>query len=453
MNPLASTTFSAGPSDTLSSIDVYANNGQQVINSIQDKKTSGLGFSFSSLLANGGKGAIGSAGSLLKSTKTGGITLNTQSVTNRLLMSTPALASSLRNMSASAQSTITGTFRDSGVTNFNMGTDSFKIPSASIGDVSAFGDYATNVNAYSMGLSAPETGVCSMYDLDSHASMIAGGVVQGSNLGIPKSYSFLTNVGASVSNNSTLLTKVASSCIPILAKNGDLGNLASLAQGPGGQVMGAVLPNYASVLKQTYSYNNYGRNTGAPLNDYTNLVSIFTGADPKWNVIDRIGDATGETGTKTFNILKILGGSREFQQLIAIGVKSLVEGDDNKYQGLAGILGKTTVDQELRRSFPKLWQDSYNQPQIKKTNQAIDPRLLGTLGMVTQVLTAPNQNARGLGSMIPVSGPPSTNKFPVPSDQFNYDNYPDYFSTPASFDSSSLTNPTFAPAEGTGGDF
>ena len=232
---------------------------------------------------------------------------------------------------------------------------------------------------------------CSAYDIDAHASMISGGIVQGSNLGIPKSYGFLTQPSAVASNNS-LLSKVTAAALPILAKNGDLGNMAQMSAGPGGQVFGAVLPNYAGVIKQNYNYGNYGRNTGAQVNDYTNLISIFTNTDSQWNVFDRIGDATGTSGTTTFNLLKVLGGSREFQELIAIGVKSLVDGDSNKTMGLAAMFGQTTVDQQLKMNFPKLWQESYNNPQVTKKNKVIDPRIVSTLGKVSRTLLGAPQS-------------------------------------------------------------
>lgn len=395
MNSLAPTTFSSGPSDTLAALDVYTSTGKNVVNSIQDKKTSGLGFDFASLLANGGKGAIGSKGSLLAMTKTGGVTLNTKSITERFLKSAPALASSLRGMTSTAQANIASTFTDAGTMKFKMGGDMLTIPSTSYSDVAAFGDYATDLNAYSTSLtSLNDTSAlasCSVYDIDAHASMIAGGITQGSSLGIPTSYNFLTQPPA-VAGNTQLLTKVAASAIPILAKNGDLGNLAQITSGPGGQVMGAVLPDYAGVLKNTYNYSTYGRNTGAPVNDYVNLVKVFTNTDSQWNVFDRIGDATGNTGTTTFNLLKVLGGSLEFQQLIAIGVKSLVEGDPNKTMGLASMFGQTTVDQQLRINFPKLWQESYNKPQVTKKNKTIDPSIIKALGKVSRVLNPPSSS-------------------------------------------------------------
>lgn len=422
MNPLASTTFSSGPSDTLAAADVYKANGKAVINSIQDKKTSELGFDFSSLLANGGKGAIGSAESLLKTTAGGKISLNTKSITDRLIKAAPNIASSLRDMSSKAQANIAGTFADSGVMDFKMGTDTFQLPSTSYADVAAFGNYATDVNAFSTNLAVMQAdGMCSAYDIDAHASMISGGVTQGSNLGIPKSFGFLTAV-PTVSENSKLLTKVASSCIPILAKNGDLSNLRQLTSGPGGQVMNAVLPDYAGVIKQTYSYGNYGRNTGAPVNDYTNLVGVFLNTDSKWNVIDRIGDATGTTGTKTFNLLKLLGGSKEFQQLIAIGVKSLVEDSEDKVQGLAAMFGQVTVDQQLKRDFPRLWQESYSEPQVTKKNKTVDPRIIKVLGTVGTVLSGTRQNSiGGYGNQYPSQYP----RYPqVPRPGFpQYPNY------------------------------
>lgn len=428
MNPLATTTFSSGPSDTLAAQDVYAATGNTVINSIQDKKSSGLGFDFSSLLANGGKGAIGSAGSLLKMTPTGGVALNVKSITDRLTKAAPSIASSLRDMSSSAQANIAGTFKDSGVMNFKMGTDTFKLPSTSFSDVSAYGSFATDVNTFSTNLpSLTQDGMCSAYDIDSHASMISGAVTQGSNLGIPKSFSFMTSAPA-VSGNSELLTKVASACIPVLAKNGDLSNLKQLTSGPGGQVINAVLPNYAGMLKQTYSYNNYGRNTGAPLNDYTNLVGVFLNSDSKWNVIDRIGDATGNTGTKTFNLLKVLGGSKEFQQLIAIGVKSLVEDHDDKVQGLAAMFGETTVDQQLKQDFPKLWQESYQNPQTTKKNKTIDPRVIKVLGTVGTVLSGTKQNNTGYGNGYP-SNYPQYPQYPQPG----YPQYPYSGTQPGGF--------------------
>lgn len=397
MNPLASTTFSSGPSDSLAAVDVYSTSGKNVINSIVDKKDSGLGFDISKLLANGGKGSIGSAGSLLSMTKTGGLGLNTNDITGRLLKAAPGIGSSLRDMSDKAKAGIMDKFKDSGTMDFKMGADTFKVPSSNFADMTAFSSYATDVNAYSFNLTslnANTDGTCYAYDVDAHAAMLSGGITQGSNLGIPKSYDFFTKASSSVTDNKELLTKVAAAAGPILAKNGDLGNLAQLTQGGGGQVLSAVLPSYGNTLKQNYSYGNYGRNTGAQVNDYTNLISIFTNTDSKWNIIDRIGDATGTTGTTTFNLLRVLGGSREFQELIAIGVKNMVEGDRNKVQGLAAMFGETTVDAQLKINFPRLWQESYNNPVVTRRNRTLDPRVVSTIGQVAGFFSSNDRDNR-----------------------------------------------------------
>ena len=389
MRALTATTFSAGPSDTLATLDVYKAQGGGVVNSILDKRDTDSTFDVSKLLANGGKGSIGTSGSLLNLTSTGGVKLNTKSIQDRLLKSAPGLASSLRNMSQTAQDKISSTFIQNPKIDFNVGSDSFKVDSAAFSDLSSYGDYVNDTNAFSASLGQiASAGGASAYDIDAHATMLSGGICQGSDFGIPKSHEFLTN-NSVVQGNSSLLMKVAAGALPILAKNGDLGNMASIANGPGGQVFSAVLPNYASTIKQNYSYSKYGVNTGAQINDYTNLISIFTGADSQWNVIDRIGDATGTTGTETFNLVRLLGGSREFQELIAIGVMSLVDDHKDKYQGLAGMFGETTVDAEIRRDFPMVWQESYNVQQTTKQNKTLDPRVVNTIAKSVNILTQP----------------------------------------------------------------
>ncbi len=148
-------------------------------------------------------------------------------------------------------------------------------------------------------------------------------------------------------------------------------------------------------------------------------MGVFLNTDSKWNVIDRIGDATGTTGTKTFNLLKLLGGSKEFQQLIAIGVKSMVESDENKVQGLAAMFGQTTVDQQLKLDFPRLWQESYQNPQVTKKNKTLDPRLIKVLGTVGTVLSGTRQNNNGgYGG----SNYPQYPRYPQPG----YPQYPNY---------------------------
>lgn len=388
MKPLSLTTFSVGPSDKYAAVDVYQSGGE-LVNSIQDQQTSGLSFDPRSLLANGGRGSIGSAGSLLKLTSGGGVGLNASSILSRLSSSAPMIASSLRSMTQSAQSSIAGTFQNSGLMNFKMGANTFQVPSSSFSDVTAFGDYATSVNDYgtSLSLTSSDPFSCSAYDIDAHASMVSGAIIQGSNLGIPASYGFMTQ-NAGVSGNTSLLTKVCTAAIPILVKNGDLGNLGDLSSGVGGKVLAAAFPSYASTLRNNYSYNTYGRSTGAPLSDYTNLVRIFTGCDPQWNIFDRIGDATGQSGTSTWNAIKLIGGSREFNELIAIGVKNLVEGDPDWWQVVARTLPQTTVDQEIRIYFPRVWQESYANPQIRRKPSVVDARIASLAGKALGTIIA-----------------------------------------------------------------
>lgn len=385
MNPLAPTTFSAGPKDTLASIDVYDASGTSVVNSIQDTKTAST-FDISTILSNAGKGLATGTTSLLKVSSTGSISLNQSAVLGRINGSIPSAAGAIRNLSTQAQQSVSSSFSDYGNVKVNMGGTTSDVSSVYASDLSGYGDYVNMVNAYGTGLTpaSTDTGTCSIYDVDSHASLISAGVIQGSDYALPNSFTTLTSPTA-VGSNSALINKVTGACLPILVKNGDLGNLRAMSATSGGQIFDAVLPNYASQLTQGYSGTTYGRNGqgGASVQDYTNIISIFTNTNSQWNVFDRLGDTVGQP---TLNLLKLIGGSRDFQTLLAIGVKDLVDGDRGKHQILATMFGQTTVEAEVNRNFPKVVLSSQLANSQTQKAKTIDPRVVRLIATTANAL-------------------------------------------------------------------
>lgn len=381
MNPLASTTFATGPKDTLAAVDVYGADGG-IVNSIQDAKTSSS-FDISSILANAGKGGVTSLTSLLAvNQKTGGVSLNLTQVTAKVNQSIPQLGSSVRNLSDSAKSTLTSSYQDFGDMKVNMGGSVFSVPSSKSADLYGYSDYVNDVNAYGTGLSSETVpGMCSIYDEDSHSSLISAGILQGSNIGLPNAVTTLTTPVA-VIGSASLMTKVTQSCLPILAKNGDLGNLAALSGTKGAQVFDAVLPNYANVLTAGYSGQSNGRNGGAAVNDYQSLITIFTNTNSSWNIFDRIGDVVGQS--PTLNLLKLLGGTSAFQNLLAVGVKNLLTSD--KGHILATMFSKTDVITQLHNDFPKLILEADFNKTTKRA-RVIDPRVLSLIGTSAKTIS------------------------------------------------------------------
>jgi hypothetical protein len=368
----------------LASVDVYGASGG-VVNSIQDTKTAST-FDISSILANSGKGLLTGAGSLLKvSNVTGAVTLDQGTILNRLNAVVPAAAGSIRGLSADAQKTLTSSYTDYGNVNVNMSGSTFNVDSSHVADLSGYGDYVNMVNAYGTGLSNETVpGQCSIYDVDSHASLISAGVIQGSSYGLPNSFTTLTAPSA-VSSNTGLLTKVTAACLPVLVRNGDLNNLKTMAASPGGQIFDAVLPNYGRLLTTGYSATAYGRNGfGASVQDYSNLISIFTSTNSQWNVFDRLGDTGGDN--TTLNLLKLIGGSRDFTTLLAIGIKSLVDGDRGKHQILATMFPRTTVEAEVARAFPRVVLSTSLANSQTQRAQTIDPRVVRLIANTTKAL-------------------------------------------------------------------
>jgi hypothetical protein len=386
MNPLAPTTFSAGPKDSLASIDVYDASGQSVVNSIQDTSTKST-FDIGSILSNGGKGLLTGAGSLLKVSTTGSISLDNSTILKRLNTSVPQAAGALRGLSTDAAKSVTSSFKDYGTATVNMGGSPFNVDSAHVADLSGYSDYVNMVNAYGTGLGTPGEaipGECSIYDVDSHASLISAGVIQGSDYALPTSFTTLTAPPAVIGNLS-LVNKVTSACLPVLVKNGDLGNLRAMSATPGGQIFDAVLPNYGTLLTQGYSATAYGRNGngGASVQDYESIISIFTNTNSSWNVFDRLGDTVNDP---TLNLLKLIGGSRDFQELLAIGVKSLVDGDSGKHQILATMFQQTTVEAEVNRYFPRVILSNQLANSQTRKAQTIDPRVVNLIANTTRAL-------------------------------------------------------------------
>lgn len=354
-NPLASTTFTAGPKDTLAALDVYSANGANVINSIQTL-ASKAGLDLSKILGTNVSGIL--------STANGKISINKDALTSRLVGLNSSVKTAFSKLSASAQSGLTDNLVDSGSLIATIGGIQSKVSSVNFDSLNTFGTF---INSYT---SQPKNNnsLYSVDDEDGMACMISGMIGEGSSLGVTGIYSTLTD-GI---ENPSLISKIIDQSVPTLVQNSDITTLfdMSIASGP---VMSALFPNLTRNLTNFYTSTLSGFEKD-PVGTFNKLISTLDNIDSGWS-------STNRAGNVILNLLGFAGASPDLINLVKIGTSLMASDNNNKYMALAARYPATTVEAELHKFFPRtvLTTSFADQNQKKKTLNPIVNRVLGSI--------------------------------------------------------------------------
>lgn len=329
-NKLSSTVFNAGPKDSLATLDVYASNGQKVINSIQALSAS-VGFDLAGLLGTKTSSNIAS----VIAASAGLVGINKDALTQRLVGISSSVKSAFSSMASSIQSGITGTFSDkAGVIEANINGTKSLVSSSDFSDLSSFGSF---INAYT-----GNKDLYSVVDRDGLSGIVGGMVNQGSTLGIGNIFSTLTS---GISDKS-ICNSVVEYCIPNIVDTSNVDVLHDMTTSGFGSVIGSLFPDFTRNLTRSYTryLNGFERD---PVGTWNKMMDSFSNIKANWDVFQRNPTSTA------LNLLDLMGASSDFKGLVAIGLDLMADNDYKKLYALAIMFPETTVEAEIHKYFPQ----------------------------------------------------------------------------------------------------
>ena len=363
--PLVKTVFSTGAKDDLAAIDTYKSKpGSKPVNSIQSVSDS-TQYDVTSVIGNGNTNA--KLDSAIRVTSGEKIEVDKDVLTQRLLATNTKSVASFRTLGDGAKGNMLSSMNMNQQVDVDIGGIKSKVDSANIQDLTGLGTF--------LGDYSGDRNVCKIEDFDSVGGVVGGLVVESSDLGMSGVWTKLTSSITEI----PVLTRAAQKSLPKLVANGDLNSIFEISNSPVGKSMGVLYPNLGQDLGKAYGVRTTrdSRNKVGIFNKYlTTMDNIFT----DWDKFSSNGDPAG------INILRLLGSSAAFQDLIMEGVKFLLDDDPRKHYLLHGLYKETTVEDQVKKFFPRVVLLSKSSPKpIKKTN-TVDPRavmrLISVVGIV-----------------------------------------------------------------------
>ncbi len=370
-NPLAPTTFNAGPKDSLATLDVYVSDGAKVINSIQALSAK-AGIDLAGIF---GTKIPTSLGGILKAVG-GAVQVDTKALTARLVQNNQSLQNAFKGLSSDAQGSITGSYFDSGTVLATVGSVQSTVASGNITDVRSLSSF---MNTYTSSLAATTNSPYSVQDEDGVACVMAGVIGEGSTLGVQGIY---TQLSSNITST-TLLSKVVDQSVPQLLQNSDITTLHDMSSAAGA-VMGALFPNFCSNLVQTYTSTLAGFERN-PAQAFNQLVGTLNNVKATWYAFER------NPGATALNLLGLAGASPDLLNIVSIGASLLESNDTKRFMALGSIYPATTLAASIKKFFPRTY-ISTNLKQDPKT-VTLSPAVNQLLGnVITGVVTGLNQN-------------------------------------------------------------
>jgi hypothetical protein len=365
--PLVKTVFSTGAKDDLAAIDTYKSKpGEKTVNSIQSLSNTSE-FDVSSVIGNSSsKPELGTAIKVISGEK---LEVDKDVLTQRLLATNSKTNSSFRTLGNDAKGNMFGSMNMNEKLEVDISGVKSKVDSANIQDLTGLGSFLADYTG--------DKNVCKIDDFDAVGGVVGGLVGESSDLGMSGVWTKLTSGIQEI----PVLTRAAQKSLPKLLSNGDLDSIFEISSSPVGKSMGMLYPNLGQDLSKAYG-TKMSRDSRNKVGIFNKYLATMDNAFKDWDKFSSNGDSAG------INILRLLGSSAAFQDLIIDGVKFLLDDDPRKNYLLHGLYKETTVEAEVKRFFPRVVLISQSSPKsVKKTN-TIDPRTLLKIVSVVGILAS-----------------------------------------------------------------
>lgn len=369
---LASGVFEGGANDDVATVDVYsimsAVDGaeSQVITSIQELELSIDEKIFDMKLA------AGDAADFLKE-QMGELSFDTSALTDRLLGVNSEFKGMYNDLNDKLkQGAMLKTYAQKKANKLMCTINDTKamVDSAKIRDVRALGQF---VNKYT------NSKIFSGQDSGAISGLLGSVVTTASDLGISGAFKSL----AETVNDNGIIGRMTRAVLPIAMRNSDSKLLREISGSAAGKLINVFAPGFTTSFSKAFTYRG---DRGQSLNTFEDIFHSFENVDSMWDALSRGGD-----GNVAVNLLSIVGGSRDFSNLMLTGVKYWSTQQSNGHTppvrvqpvyGLASVYREMTVGDAIKRDFP----------QVALLSQYND-RLPKTGGTASGQRTPNNQNA------------------------------------------------------------
>ncbi|BAW19306.1 hypothetical protein [Ralstonia phage RP31] len=341
---LASSTFESGPKDDVATADVYslmsAVDGAEAsaITSIQQLE---LGVQDSLF---GLKLKAGEAADFLSKTKEG-LMFDKNVLTERLLGTNSEFRDMYNGLNDKLkQGAMLKTYAQQKAAKLQCTINDTKsmVDSANIKDVRALGSF---INKYT------KSNIFSGQDSGAISGLLGSVITTASDLGIPGAFKAITDTV----NDNGILGRVTRAVLPIALRNSDTKMLRDLSSSTAGKLINVFDPGFTQNFSKAFVYRG---DRGHTLNSFEDIFHSFENVDSMWDSMSR-----GDPGNTAVNLLALVGGSRDFSNLLMTGVKywsaEQAQGRPSPVRvqpvhGLASVYREVTVGDAIKRDFPNV---------------------------------------------------------------------------------------------------
>lgn len=215
------------------------------------------------------------------------------------------------------------------------------VDSSNIKDVQSLGQF---INKYT------GSKVFSGKDRGAISGLLGSVITKASDLGIPNVFKTITST---ITDNG-IIGRVTRAVLPIAIRNGDTGLLKEITSGPTAGLVNVFSPGFSQNFSRAFSYRG---NRADSLKTFEDVFSSFENMDSQWDVLQRGG------GDPALNLLALMGGSRDFQNLTMAGVGYWITEQENgkptpvkidPLYALASAFQEVTVGAAIKRDFPQV---------------------------------------------------------------------------------------------------
>lgn len=340
---LASGTFQSGPKEEFATADIYnlkssVGENDAVITSIQQLE---LGVDDSMF---GFKLEAGQTADFLSKSKDG-LAFDKDLLTERMLGTNSEFRDSYNSLNDKLkQGALSKTYAQQKASELSCtinGTRSM-VNSSNIRDVRALGNF---VNKYT------GTKIFSGQDSGAISGMLGSVITTSSDLGISGTFKTITETV----NDNGIIGRVTRAVLPIALRNSDTKLLREISTSPAGQLINVFSPGFTQSFTRAFVYRG---DRGRTLNSFEDVFHSFEKVDSQWDQMQR-----GPDGNSAVNLLALMGGSRDFSNLMMTGVRYWSTEQSRPggmtppvrvqpVYGLASVYQEVTVGDAIKRDFP-----------------------------------------------------------------------------------------------------
>lgn len=378
MAELAKSIFARTPDEATVVADVYKKLDDTTLNSFQDFSVTGL-----DLQNQFGFLSKSTAGNLLKSASDNSLTLNTESLTDKVSSAfsdeyskAKSLVSGLMDGSISISATLKSTT--------NSVTGLLRKASDVYYTVNGVVSAVKNGNTKDLrGIVNTLNAVAGRTSVLLSANGALGGIMTGlvgeaGSLGIQDSFGIVAagiRDAGNITNTSQMMYQVASGSLPGAISRGDLRSVASMVDQLGTGSVSMMNPSVVKLISKNNTASYSAADIGGDAGQFVQYSGAYQKMDPTWNSSSWApvtSDGSAPAPIKDLSCL--MGASPGTQDVFITGAKLSANPDDKYYSALSAFGAPKTVDSELAARYPA-------NPGITVTNiynPDVDPRLYAT---------------------------------------------------------------------------